>query len=116
MMLKLSGLLIAWSLKLPFFLVELRRRTSDSHQTGTSLKQVSYILGVPIWSYALFLAFIITRATTETCFVIIFTLLKMLQLAASKGIEFEREILEAEYTFIADKVVQLQDKVRFPKF
>jgi hypothetical protein len=65
----------------------------------------------------LFLAFIITRATTEiSCFVIIFTLLKMLQLAASKGIEFEREILEAEYSFIADKVVQLQDKVRFSKF
>ncbi|XP_059454383.1 golgin candidate 2 [Corylus avellana] len=51
---------------------ELRRRISDSHQTGTSLKQ----------------------------------------LAASKGIEFERETLGAEYSFIADKVAQLQDKAK----
>ncbi|KAJ0105170.1 hypothetical protein Patl1_19667 [Pistacia atlantica] len=35
------------------------------------------------------------------------------QLAASKGVEFEREILEAEYSFITDKIVQLQDKVSF---
>ncbi|KAF5469133.1 hypothetical protein F2P56_013228 [Juglans regia] len=51
---------------------ELRRRISNSRQTGTSKKQ----------------------------------------LAASKGMEFEREILEAEYSFIVDKVVQLQDKAR----
>jgi hypothetical protein len=48
--------------------------------------------------------------------VIIFALLKMLQLAASKGIELEREILEAEYSIISNKVVQLQDKVRFSSF
>ncbi|KAB1212307.1 Golgin candidate 2 [Morella rubra] len=34
------------------------------------------------------------------------------QLAASRGIEIEREILEAEYNSIADKVAQLQDKAR----
>lgn len=34
-----------------------------------------------------------------------------LQLAASKGVEFEREILEAECSFISDKIGQLQDKV-----
>ncbi|KAL4633067.1 hypothetical protein ACB092_04G094500 [Castanea dentata] len=51
---------------------EIKRRISNSHQTGTSLKQ----------------------------------------LAASKGMEFEREILEAEYSFIADKVIQLQDKAK----
>ncbi|KAM4114476.1 hypothetical protein ACJW30_04G070700 [Castanea mollissima] len=51
---------------------EIKRRISNSHQTGTSLKQ----------------------------------------LAASKGMEFEREILEAEYAFIADKVIQLQDKAK----
>ncbi|KAH9763522.1 Golgin candidate 2 [Citrus sinensis] len=33
-------------------------------------------------------------------------------LAASKGVEFEREILEAEYTFIADKIIQLEDKAK----
>ncbi|KAH7549396.1 hypothetical protein JRO89_XS13G0025000 [Xanthoceras sorbifolium] len=49
---------------------ELRRRISNTHQTGTYLNQV----------------------------------------AASKGTEFEREILEAEYAFITDKIVQLQDK------
>lgn len=32
------------------------------------------------------------------------------QLAASKGVEFEREILEADYTFIAEKIIQLEDK------
>ncbi|KAG7944766.1 hypothetical protein I3843_15G119900 [Carya illinoinensis] len=51
---------------------ELRRRISNSRQTGPSKKQ----------------------------------------LAASKGMEFEREILEAEYSFIADKVAKLQDKAR----
>ncbi|OMP01225.1 golgin candidate 2-like protein [Corchorus capsularis] len=34
------------------------------------------------------------------------------QLAASKGIEFEREILEAEYSLITDKIARLQDKAR----
>ncbi|GAY58989.1 hypothetical protein WN943_001408 [Citrus x changshan-huyou] len=34
------------------------------------------------------------------------------RLAASKGVEFEREILEAEYTFIADKIIQLEDKAK----
>lgn len=34
-----------------------------------------------------------------------------LQLAASKGAEVEREILEAEYSFLTDKVGQLQEKV-----
>lgn len=29
----------------------------------------------------------------------------------SKGIEFENEIIEAEYTFLAEKVARLQDKV-----
>ncbi|KAL5815489.1 hypothetical protein ACOSQ4_026130 [Xanthoceras sorbifolium] len=51
---------------------ELRRRISNTHQTGTYLNQV----------------------------------------AASKGTEFEREILEAEYSFITDKIVQLQDKAK----
>ncbi|KAK9996598.1 hypothetical protein SO802_021284 [Lithocarpus litseifolius] len=51
---------------------EIKRRISNSHQTGTSLKQ----------------------------------------LAASKGLGFEREILEAEYSLIADKVIQLQDKAK----
>lgn len=31
---------------------------------------------------------------------------------ASKGVEFEREILEAEHSFITDKVAQLQEKAR----
>ncbi|XP_043696177.1 golgin candidate 2-like [Telopea speciosissima] len=34
------------------------------------------------------------------------------QLEASKGIEFEREILEAEYSFMCDKIGQLQDKAK----
>ncbi|KAL1153839.1 hypothetical protein V6Z11_A09G202000 [Gossypium hirsutum] len=34
------------------------------------------------------------------------------QLAASKGIEFGCEILEAEYSLVADKIGQLQDKAR----
>ncbi|XP_044477387.1 golgin candidate 2-like [Mangifera indica] len=34
------------------------------------------------------------------------------ELAASKGIEFEREIVEAEYSFITDKIGQLQDKAK----
>lgn len=34
------------------------------------------------------------------------------QLAASKGIEFEREILEAEYSLIDDKIGQLQQKAK----
>ncbi|KAK4844232.1 hypothetical protein QYF36_017910 [Acer negundo] len=51
-------------------LEELRRRISNTHQSGTYLNQV----------------------------------------AASKGAEFEREILEAEYSFITDKIVQLNDK------
>ncbi|XVE63977.1 hypothetical protein DITRI_Ditri07aG0064100 [Diplodiscus trichospermus] len=34
------------------------------------------------------------------------------QLAASKGIEFGREILEAEYSLVTDKIVRLQDKAR----
>ncbi|OMO94940.1 putative Golgin-84 [Corchorus olitorius] len=34
------------------------------------------------------------------------------ELAASKGIEFEREILEAEYSLVTDKIAQLQDKAR----
>lgn len=40
-------------------------------------------------------------------------LYELIQLAASKGIEFEREIVEAEYSFITDKIGQLQDKVSF---
>ncbi|GMY23953.1 golgin candidate 2 [Fagus crenata] len=51
---------------------ELKRRISNSNQTGTSRKQ----------------------------------------LAASKGMELEREILESEYSFTADKVIQLQDKAK----
>lgn len=71
-----------------------------------------------VHKYALFLAFIITCATTGIFFTFCDDLYvtEMLQLAASKGIEFERETLEAEYSFIADKVVQLQDKVRFSSF
>ncbi|KAK3228278.1 hypothetical protein Dsin_008140 [Dipteronia sinensis] len=53
-------------------LEELRRRISNTHQSGTYLNQV----------------------------------------AASKGAEFEREILEAEYSFITDKIVQLKDKAK----
>ncbi|XVF12211.1 hypothetical protein REPUB_Repub08aG0095400 [Reevesia pubescens] len=34
------------------------------------------------------------------------------QLAASKGIEFEREIFEAEYTLVTEKIGRLQDKAR----
>ncbi|XP_043702856.1 golgin candidate 2-like isoform X1 [Telopea speciosissima] len=34
------------------------------------------------------------------------------QSEASKGVEFEREILEAEYTFVCDKVGQLQEKAQ----
>lgn len=34
------------------------------------------------------------------------------RLAASKGVEFEQEILEAEYTFIADKIIHLEDKAK----
>ncbi|KAJ0047929.1 hypothetical protein Pint_17028 [Pistacia integerrima] len=60
------------SLKHLFFVAELSRSISNTHQTGTYLSQ----------------------------------------LAASKGVEFEREILEAEYSFITDKIVQLQDKAK----
>jgi hypothetical protein len=60
--------------------------------------------------------FLLIKTGISWPFVIIFALLKMLQLAASKGIELEREILEAEYSIISDKVVQLQDKVRFSSF
>lgn len=34
------------------------------------------------------------------------------KLAASKGVEFEREILEADYSFLADKVGKLQEKAK----
>lgn len=34
------------------------------------------------------------------------------QLAGSKGVEFEREILEAEYSFTTDKIARLQDKAK----
>lgn len=34
------------------------------------------------------------------------------KVAAPKGVELEREILEAEYAFVTDKVGRLQDKVR----
>ncbi|RVX18168.1 hypothetical protein CK203_004281 [Vitis vinifera] len=34
-------------------------------------------------------------------------------LVAAKGVEFEKEILEAEYSFITDKIGRLQDKVCF---
>lgn len=40
------------------------------------------------------------------------TKLSLKKVAASKGIELEREILEAEYAFVTDKIVRLQDKVR----
>lgn len=49
---------------------ELKRRISETHQTGTFLNQ----------------------------------------LAAAKGVPFEREILEAEYAFVTDKIGRLQDK------
>lgn len=35
----------------------------------------------------------------------------VVQLDASKGVEFEREILEAEYSLMSDKIRQLQEKV-----
>ncbi|XP_042488183.1 golgin candidate 2 [Macadamia integrifolia] len=34
------------------------------------------------------------------------------QLEASKGVEFEREILEAEYSFMCDRIGQLQEKAK----
>ncbi|KAF2309098.1 hypothetical protein GH714_000466 [Hevea brasiliensis] len=34
------------------------------------------------------------------------------QAAASKGIEFERDILEAEYSFLTDKIGKLEDKAK----
>ncbi|KAM1737771.1 hypothetical protein ACFX12_015949 [Malus domestica] len=40
------------------------------------------------------------------------TKLSLKKMAASKGIELEREILEAEYAFVTDKVVRLQDKAQ----
>lgn len=40
-------------------------------------------------------------------------LMKILQLVAAKGVEFEKEILEAEYSFITDNIGRLQDKVCF---
>ncbi|XP_057951636.1 golgin candidate 2 [Malania oleifera] len=36
----------------------------------------------------------------------------LIQLAASKGVEFEQEILEAECSFITDEIGQLQDKAK----
>lgn len=39
--------------------------------------------------------------------------MKFLQLVASKGDEYEKEMLEAEYSFVTDKIGQLQDKVCF---
>ena len=35
----------------------------------------------------------------------------MLQLTALKGVELEREILEAEYSLVTDKIEKLQEKV-----
>ncbi|KAK9115326.1 hypothetical protein Syun_022123 [Stephania yunnanensis] len=40
------------------------------------------------------------------------TRLAKFEVGASKGVEFEREILEAEYSFTCDKVKQLQEKAR----
>ncbi|XP_009356049.2 golgin candidate 2 [Pyrus x bretschneideri] len=40
------------------------------------------------------------------------TKLSLKKVAASKGIELEREILEAEYAFVTDKIVRLQDKAQ----
>ncbi|KAK9091651.1 hypothetical protein Sjap_024828 [Stephania japonica] len=40
------------------------------------------------------------------------TRLAKLEVGASKGVEFEREILDAEYSFTCDKVKQLQEKAR----
>lgn len=37
----------------------------------------------------------------------------MLQLRASKGAEFEMEMLEAEYSFVTDKVARMQTQVFF---
>lgn len=42
-----------------------------------------------------------------------FYLYEILQLAASKGVEFEREILEAEYSLTSDKIGKLQQKVSY---
>lgn len=33
------------------------------------------------------------------------------QFRASKGVEFELEMLEAEYSFVSDKVGRMQDQV-----
>lgn len=38
-------------------------------------------------------------------------ILEILQLAASKGVELEREMLEAEYSFIIDKIGRLHAEV-----
>lgn len=35
----------------------------------------------------------------------------MFQLTALKGVELEREILEAEYSLVTDKIEKLQEKV-----
>lgn len=35
----------------------------------------------------------------------------MLQLTALKGVEIEREILEAEYSLVTDEIEKLQEKV-----
>ncbi|KAM1679568.1 hypothetical protein ACFXTN_036107 [Malus domestica] len=40
------------------------------------------------------------------------TKLSLKKVATSKGIELEREILEAEYAFVTDKIVRLQDKAQ----
>lgn len=38
-------------------------------------------------------------------------ILEILQLAESKGVELEREMLEAEYSFIIDKIGRLHGEV-----
>lgn len=37
----------------------------------------------------------------------------MLQLGVSKAVEFELEMLEAEYSFVTDKVARMQAQVCF---
>jgi len=42
---------------------------------------------------------------------LIISSLLLLQLMPSKGIELEKEMLEAEYSFVVDKIARLQEKV-----
>ncbi|KAM1938316.1 hypothetical protein FF1_015931 [Malus domestica] len=87
---------------------ELRRKISDTHQTKLSMLKSMFVFGVSLCGTLFFFLVELRRKISDTHQ----TKLSLKKMAASKGIELEREILEAEYAFVTDKVVRLQDKAQ----